>query len=147
MSHPVQELRDESVGQWLPLIEYSVRTGVSLSTIRRKIKSNSIPFRLEKGKYLILLSSNAVNSSSNSQQKWDGMRDRNASMKAEQPHTLTSSNPHYHLNEEQSALEAQLAETQRLVSTQQVRIRELENELEEMTLLVQTLEQQYGVKY
>lgn len=44
---------DEGNGQWLPLIEYSIKSGVSLSTIRRKIKSNSIPFRLEKGKYLI----------------------------------------------------------------------------------------------
>jgi hypothetical protein len=41
-------------GIWLPLVEYSLRSGVSLSTIRRKIKGNAIPFRLDKGKYLIL---------------------------------------------------------------------------------------------
>jgi DNA-binding transcriptional MerR regulator len=45
---------NESDGTWLPLIDYSVKTGVSLSTIRRKIKSNSIQYRLEKGRYLIL---------------------------------------------------------------------------------------------
>src|SRR3989338_2212003 len=43
-------------GVWLPLVEYSLKSGVSLSTIRRKIKTNTIPFRLEKGKYLILFS-------------------------------------------------------------------------------------------
>src|SRR5580658_7010335 len=54
MSEHVMETCNESNGQWLPLIEYSVRSGVSLSTIRRKIKSNSIKYRLEKGRYLIL---------------------------------------------------------------------------------------------
>lgn len=46
-----------AMGTWLPLTEYAVRSGVSLSTIRRKIKTNSIPFRLEKGRYLILFKS------------------------------------------------------------------------------------------
>lgn len=45
---------NESDGTWLPLIEYSVKTGVSLSTIRRKIKNNTIQYRLEKGRYLIM---------------------------------------------------------------------------------------------
>ena len=54
MSQHVPDTCNESNGQWLPLIEYSVKSGVSLSTIRRKIKSNSIRFRLEKGRYLIL---------------------------------------------------------------------------------------------
>ncbi len=50
----VPETCNESDGSWLPLIEYSVKTGVSLSTIRRKIKTNSIQYRLEKGRYLIM---------------------------------------------------------------------------------------------
>jgi hypothetical protein len=54
MSEHVPETCNESNGQWLPLIEYSVKSGVSLSTIRRKIKSNTIRYRLEKGRYLIL---------------------------------------------------------------------------------------------
>lgn len=53
-------------GIWLPLVEYSLKSGVSLSTIRRKIKSNTIPFRLDKGKYLILFSSQAASSHSDS---------------------------------------------------------------------------------
>lgn len=54
MSQHVPETCNESGGTWLPLIEYSVKSGISLSTIRRKIKSNSIPYRLENGRYLIL---------------------------------------------------------------------------------------------
>lgn len=147
MSHPVQELRDESVGQWLPLIEYSVRTGVSLSTIRRKIKSHSIPFRLEKGKYLILLSGIAADSNAIPSQKWDGVRDRQNSTMAGQPNSQAQRNPPSLTSRDHSALEARLSEAERTVSHQQLRIRELENELEEMTLLVQTLEQKYGVRY
>jgi hypothetical protein len=54
MSDHFGELDHEDNGEWLPLIEYSVRSGVSLSTIRRKIKTGAIQYRLEKGKYLIL---------------------------------------------------------------------------------------------
>lgn len=57
MSQHVSTACDE--GTWVPLIEYSIKSGLSLSTIRRKIKSNSIPYRLDKGKYLILFSNDA----------------------------------------------------------------------------------------
>lgn len=39
---------------WLPIIEYSIKTGVSVSTIRRKIKNKALKHRTENGKYLIL---------------------------------------------------------------------------------------------
>ena len=55
MSQHQSSLCDESGGSWLPLVEYSVRSGLSLSTIRRKIKSNSLPYRLETGRYLIFV--------------------------------------------------------------------------------------------
>jgi hypothetical protein len=38
---------------WLPLTEYALRSGVSISTLRRKIKANSIEFKMEEGRYLI----------------------------------------------------------------------------------------------
>jgi hypothetical protein len=38
---------------WLPLTEYALRSGMSISTLRRKIKSNSIDFKMEEGRYLI----------------------------------------------------------------------------------------------
>lgn len=38
---------------WLPLTEYALRSGMSISTLRRKIKSNAIAHRMEEGRYLI----------------------------------------------------------------------------------------------
>lgn len=39
---------------WLPLIEYSNKHQISISTLRRRIKDNSILFKLEEGKYFIV---------------------------------------------------------------------------------------------
>lgn len=116
MSHPVQELRNESVGQWLPLIEYSIKSGVSLSTIRRQIKRNGIQFKLEKGKYLIFFE-----------------RGDQTTWKAEQPDSFAHSEA--------------LTEARQTIQQQQARIRQLEQELNEMALLVQALEQKYGIRY
>ncbi len=44
---------DEVLGNWIPLVDYSFKTGTSLSTLRRHIKSNKILYRLEEGRYLI----------------------------------------------------------------------------------------------
>ena len=50
-------LREESMNSqpnWLPLIEYSNKHQISISTLRRRIKDNSIQFKLEDGKYFII---------------------------------------------------------------------------------------------
>lgn len=39
---------------WLPLMDYAVRKGVSLSTLRRRIKANQVTYKVEGGKYLLL---------------------------------------------------------------------------------------------
>ena len=44
----------EKDGIWLPIIDYSKSTGISISTIRRRIKSGKITFRMTDGKYYIL---------------------------------------------------------------------------------------------
>ncbi len=44
--------------KWLPLTQFAIREGVSVSTLRRKIKSNKVTFRLEEGRYLILSNDN-----------------------------------------------------------------------------------------
>jgi len=41
------------MSRWLPLLEYSAKNGVSLSTLRRRIKENAIDFKMEHGKYYI----------------------------------------------------------------------------------------------
>lgn len=38
---------------WLPLTEYALRSGMSISTLRRKIKSNAVDYKMEEGRYLI----------------------------------------------------------------------------------------------
>ena len=40
-------------GVWIPLLEYAVKKGVSISTLRRYIKTERIRFKLERGRYFI----------------------------------------------------------------------------------------------
>jgi hypothetical protein len=40
--------------KWVPLVEFSVQKGISLSTLRRYIKSNKIPWKLLEGRYLVM---------------------------------------------------------------------------------------------
>lgn len=44
---------EASTQHWLPLAEYALRSGMSISTLRRKIKSNTISYKMEDGRYLI----------------------------------------------------------------------------------------------
>ena len=39
--------------EWLPLTDYASKYRVSVSTLRRRIKTGSIPFRFEEGRYLV----------------------------------------------------------------------------------------------
>jgi hypothetical protein len=41
------------IESWMALTDYSTKYKVSISTIRRRIKNDSISFRFEDGKYLI----------------------------------------------------------------------------------------------
>lgn len=40
--------------KWIPLVDFSVQKGISLSTLRRYIKSNKIPWKLMEGRYLVM---------------------------------------------------------------------------------------------
>ncbi len=40
-------------GDWIPLMDYAMKKGVSLSTLRRHIKANKIKYRVENGRYLL----------------------------------------------------------------------------------------------
>lgn len=121
----------EGNGSWLPLIEYSVKTGVSLSTIRRKIKSNRIQYRLEKGRYLILLpDSDQTTSSLNT-----------STIPAEELETDDS------VRMVSEAFEFALREKDERIRSLEKRNRELEDRLNELRLLVQVLEEKYEVRY
>lgn len=45
---------DSEDEHWVPLVEFSVKKGISLSTLRRYIKSNKIPWKLIDGRYLVM---------------------------------------------------------------------------------------------
>lgn len=45
---------DIDSGNWIPLVEFSVQKGISLSTLRRYIKSNKIAWKLIEGRYLVM---------------------------------------------------------------------------------------------
>jgi hypothetical protein len=133
---------------------------MSLSTIRRKIKSNSIAYRLEKGKYLIFFG------------------DKEMSIISPEPTTrvTTPPVPNRRLSDELAvapgatfsekrdsivrfeqdedafhmvtdAYEHALHEKEERINLLEKRNRELEDRLNELRLLVQVLEEKYEVRY
>jgi len=44
----------ETNDSWLPLMDYSTKHRISVSTLRRRIKANDIRYRFEEGKYFIM---------------------------------------------------------------------------------------------
>jgi len=46
-------MTQKQAGDWIPLMDYAMKKGVSLSTLRRHIKSNKIEYRVEHGRYLL----------------------------------------------------------------------------------------------
>lgn len=50
---PMEGLEAESSGIWIPLMEYAIKKGISLSTLRRHIKANKVKFKVESGRYLL----------------------------------------------------------------------------------------------
>jgi hypothetical protein len=46
-----------STGNWVPLMDYAMRKGVSLSTLRRHIKANKVKYKVEDGRYLLWVES------------------------------------------------------------------------------------------
>lgn len=51
-----RDLHDEeplSESEWLPLVDFAALNGVSVSTLRRHIKAQKIPFKLENRRYYV----------------------------------------------------------------------------------------------
>jgi predicted site-specific integrase-resolvase len=46
-------------GTWIPLMDYAMKNGVSLSTLRRYIKAGKIAYKSEHGKYFIFSTTEA----------------------------------------------------------------------------------------
>ena len=52
-SSPVPSSRLEDKDAYVSLFDFAVSSGVSLTTLRRKIKAGAIPYKIDKGKYWI----------------------------------------------------------------------------------------------
>jgi hypothetical protein len=50
---PGSDAQLESKAGWIPLMDYAIKNGVSLSTLRRHIKARKIPFKIDHGRYLL----------------------------------------------------------------------------------------------
>ena len=123
---------------WLPITEYSVKSGMSLSTIRRKIKTSTLPFRFEHGRYLILLGKEALRPSADL--KSHGTL---GSQGSETDGTLNDPSVRMMVDAYEYALKGK-DDRIRLLDNQ---IREMESRLGELRLLVQILEEKYEVRY
>ncbi|MCB0406076.1 MAG: hypothetical protein KDD51_14940 [Bdellovibrionales bacterium] len=137
---------DESSGQWLPLTEYSVRTGVSTSTIRRKIKSNSIQYKLENGRYLLLLGD--FDKSMNTMQT-SPIRPTvpaNTTVNAT-PNAAPAGAIDPAVRIVTAAYERTLREKDERLALLQRQNQELRERLDELRTLVQALEEKYEVRY
>jgi hypothetical protein len=135
-------------GLWLPLTEYSVKSGVSLSTIRRKIKSNTIPFRLEKGRYLILFEGDAPKvtaappPSPTIERKIERPRER-----PPVPTDGLSENGTGTVRMISDAFEHALKDKEERIRLLEQHNQELQDQVNELRLLVRVLEEKYEVRY
>jgi hypothetical protein len=144
-------------GVWLPLTEYSVRSGVSLSTIRRKIKSNTIAYRLEKGRYMLLYPNEKVTSMTTSVTPIEVPK---AKPTPEEAPKKTVSQPSRENDESwtipfiekavrmvSDAFEHTLKEKDERIKLMELRNRELEEHINELRSLVRILEEKFQVQY
>lgn len=145
MLQHVSETCNEGNGLWLPLTEYSVKSGVSLSTIRRKIKSNSIKFRLDKGRYLILFSDMNNTAARQAPLSPDsGRRQAEEILLRTMPESRDIESSVRMVSD---AFEHALREKDERIRLLEKRSHELEERLKELQLLVRVLEEKYEVRY
>lgn len=149
---------NEGSGTWLPLIEYSVKSGISLSTIRRKIKSNSIPYRLENGRYLILFQEKggAGAQMSQPQAAYVGVTPEKIAPQRPVPaerRLQVVSPPAPEAEGEDSvhmlvdAFEHALKEKDERIQLLEKLVSDLDERINELRLLVRVLEEKYEVRY
>lgn len=45
--------RHDETGTWISLMDFAIKKGVSLSTLRRHIKANKLNYQMDEGRYLL----------------------------------------------------------------------------------------------
>ena len=148
MSQHVPETCNESSENWFPLTEYSVKSGISLSTIRRKIKSNSIAYRLEKGKYFIFFENNKIPTVVPTRRYSDELAvPKNATHHEKRENIIRFEHDAESIHMVSDAFEHALSEKDERIKLLQKLNHELEDRLNELRLLVQVLEEKYEIRY
>lgn len=119
---------------WIDLAQFATKYGVSQSTLRRRIRANTIAYRLERGKYFLQDSPEVLSEAPLFARNVNHPQTVAASQRALQSHPEVASsgqtrieNPQ--LEEENRKLRKQLAELETFVSALEAEIRRLEAQL------------------
>lgn len=142
MSQHADLTRSESAGTWLPITEYAVRTGVSLSTIRRKIKTNTIRFKLERGKYMLFLDFGMNSDHRMPLESADDLNEDIVIPSNETPSILDRT-----LKMVSTAFEQSLKEKDERIQLLEKRCRDLEERIVEQKTLIRVFEEKFKVRY
>lgn len=113
---------------WIDLAQFASKYGVSQSTLRRRIRANTIAFRLERGKYFLEDSATVLSEAPLFARNVNQPLATAASQRAIQSHQgETSTGSNTGLEEENRKLRKQLAELETFVSALEAEIRRLQN--------------------
>ena len=114
---------------WIDLAQFASKYGISQSTLRRRIRANTITFRLERGKYFLEDSPTVLSEAPLFARNVNQPLTTAASQRAIQSHAAGESagnSPPSALEDENRKLKKQLAELETFVSALEAEIRRLQ---------------------
>lgn len=119
---------------WIDLAQFATKYGVSQSTLRRRIRANTIAYRLERGKYFLQDSSEVLSEAPLFARNVNHPQSVAASQRALQSNPESGAGSyqataHGPLEEENRKLRKQLAELETFVSALEAEIKRLESQL------------------
>ncbi len=117
---------------WIDLAQFATKFGVSQSTLRRRIRANTINYRLERGKYFLEDSPSVLSEAPLFARNVNHPQTVAASQRALQSHPEAGTNAPIAvgpLEEENRKLKKQLAELETFVSALEAEIRRLESQI------------------
>jgi len=118
---------------WIDLAQFATKYGISQSTLRRRIRANTIPYRLERGKYFLEDSPEVLSEAPLFARNVNQPQTVAASQRALQSHPEAGSTGKtsgvQQLEEENRKLRKQLAELETFVSALESEVRRLEAQL------------------
>jgi hypothetical protein len=119
---------------WIDLAQFATKYGVSQSTLRRRIRANTIAYRLERGKYFLQDSAEVLSEAPLFARNVNHPQSVAASQRALQSNPESGAGSshvaaHGSLEEENRKLTKQLAELETFVNALEAEIRRLESQI------------------